>query len=158
MSRADPFRHTSISSAIGNTLMGVETALGGVAAYKGMAIRNAVQDAGDLVAAPKKIVIGENMDRVRPYAKEIGAEIYEGMPGYKPGMEEEGLLHNKQVIQQKMSEGYQIIDIGPDFPRRAVRGAPQPGYQMERTITKGYKGYQKAFIRNSKDSLILLEP
>ena len=108
--------------------------------------------------SPKRIVIGENMERVAPYAKKIGAEIYEGMPGFKPGMEAEGLLHNQQVIQQKMAEGYQIIDIGPDFARRSVRGGPQPAYQMERTITKGYEGYQKAFIRIGKDSLILPEP
>jgi RHS repeat-associated protein len=104
---------------------------------------------------PKRIVIGENMDRVAPYAKKIGAEIYEGMPGFKPGMEAKGLLHNQRVIQQKMAEGYKIIDIGPDFSRRAIRGAPQPAYQMERTITTGYEGYQKAFIRTGKDSLYL---
>ena len=59
-------------------------------------------------------------------------------------------------MQQKMSEGYKIIDIGPDFVRRAVRGGAQPAYEMERTITKGYQGYEKAFIRTSKESLILL--
>jgi hypothetical protein len=110
------------------------------------------------VAAERTIVMGENMKRVGPYAKKIGAEIYEGMPGFKPGMEAEGLLHNQTVIKQKMSEGYKIIDIGPDFPRRAIEGAPKPNYQMERTITKGYKGYQKAFIRTGKDSLFLPEP
>jgi len=98
------------------------------------------------------------MERVGPYAKKIGAEVYEGMPGFKPGMEAKGLLHNKQVIQKKMAEGYEIIDIGPDFPRRAIRGAPQPAYQMERTITKGYEGYKKAFTRTGKDSLVLPEP
>jgi len=46
------------------------------------------------------------MERVGPYAEKIGAEIYEGMPGFKPGMEAEGLLHNQQVIQQKMAEEF----------------------------------------------------
>ena len=112
------------------------------------------------VAAKKTMVIGENvLDRVGPYAKKIvGAEIYEGLPGFKPGMEAAGLLDNQAVIQQKMAEGYKIIDIGPDFTKRALRGGPSPNYQMERTITKGYEGYQKAFIRTGKDSLILPEP
>jgi hypothetical protein len=108
--------------------------------------------------AKKTIVIGENMERVGPYAKKIGAEVYEGMPGFKPGMEAKGLLHNQAVIEQKMAEGYKIIDIGPDFPRRALEGAPRINYQMERTNTKGYEGYQKAFIRTGKDSLLLPEP
>ena len=108
--------------------------------------------------APKKIVIGENIERVGPYAEKIGAEVYEALPGFKPGMEAEGLADNMRVIQQKMAEGYEIIDIGPDFPRRAVWGVPQPAYQMERTITKGYEGYRKAFIRTSKTSLVLPEP
>jgi hypothetical protein len=109
-------------------------------------------------SSSKTIVIGENMERVKPHADKNGAEIYEGMPGFKPGMEAEGLLHNKAVIQQKMAEGYRIIDIGPDFRRRAIRGGAQPAYEMERTITKGYEGYEKAFIRKGKDSLILSKP
>ena len=98
------------------------------------------------------------MERVAPYAEKIGAETYTGLPGFKPGMEAEGLLDNQMVVEQKMAEGYKIIDIGPSFERRAIRGGPQPAYQMERTITKGYSGYQKAFIRTGKDSLILPEP
>ncbi len=111
-----------------------------------------------ILTGDKKIVIGENMERVKPYADKIGAEIYEGMPGFKPGMEAEGLLHNKSIIQLKMLEGYKIIDIGPDFSRRSIRGSAQPAYEMERTVTKGYEGYEKAFIRTGKDSLILPEP
>ena len=107
-------------------------------------------------AGEKVLVIGENMERVGPFAKGIGAEIYPGMPGYKAGMEAQALAHNQAFVQQKMSEGYKIIDIGPDFVRRAVRGGAQPAYEMERTITKGYQGYEKAFIRTSKESLILL--
>ena len=96
-------------------------------------------------------------DRVKPYAKKIGAEVYEGMPGYKPGMQAKGLAHNRMNIEQKMAEGYKIIDIGPDFAQRGVRGGPSPNYQMERTITKTYEGYQKAFIRNRKE-IIVIEP
>lgn len=95
--------------------------------------------------------------RVIPYANKIGAETYAGMPGFKQGMEAEGLLHNQGVFEQKMAEGYKFLDIGPDFARRAIRGA-SPNYEMERTITKGYEGYQKLFIRTGKDSLIVIGP
>ena len=108
--------------------------------------------------AKRTIVIGENMKRVGPYANKIGAEIYTGMPNFKVGMEAEGLLDNKVVILQKMKMSYKIIDIGPDFPRRTIEGAPRLNYQMERTITKGYKYYQKAFIRMGKNSLVLPDP
>lgn len=145
---------------IGDAIGGAKIASAGIGIF-GIAVRYG-DEASTLakysVGAAKKIVIGEDMARVGPYAKKIGAEIYEGMPGFKPGMEAEGLLHNQRIIQQKMAEGYQIIDIGPNFPRRAIRGGPQPAYQMERTITKGYEGYQKAFIRTGKDSLILPNP
>jgi hypothetical protein len=106
----------------------------------------------------KVLVIGEDMQRVGPYAQKIGAEIYPGMPGYKAGMDAQALAHNQAFVQQKMAEGYRIIDIGPNFARRAVRGGAQPAYEMERTITKGYQGYEKAFIRTGKDSLILPPP
>jgi hypothetical protein len=107
------------------------------------------------VAENRVLVIGENMQRVEPYAQKIGAEIYSGMPGYKPGMDAQALAHNQAFVELKKAEGYKILDIGPDFDRRAVRGGPQPAYQMERTITKDYGGYQKAFVRTGKGSLTL---
>jgi hypothetical protein len=76
------------------------------------------------------------------------------MPGFKVGMEAEGLLHNQAVIEQKMFQGYKILDIGPDFAKRQITGIPSPYYQLERTITKGYEGYQKLFIRNGNTLVV----
>ncbi len=71
------------------------------------------------------------------------------------GMEQEGLLHNRVYFEEKMNEGYRIIDYGPDFARRSIRGGPARNYQMERMITKNYLGYQKGFIRTGKNSLYI---
>ncbi len=104
--------------------------------------------AGEVVRSSRPaIVIGENMRRVGPYAKRIGAEVYGGMPGFKAGMEAQGLAHNRAFILEKMAQGYRIIDIGPDFARRAITGTPSAAYEMERQLTKGYLLYQKAFSR-----------
>lgn len=45
-----------------------------------------------------------------------------------------------------MSEGREIIDIGPDFARR-TRSGPSKFYEMERTMLKGYQNYRKVFDR-----------
>jgi hypothetical protein len=103
----------------------------------------------------KVLVIGENMmQRVRPYAQKIGAEVYEGMPGYVKGMEAAGKAHNKAFMLEKVREGYRIIDIGPDFLKRALRGASE-NYEMERELLKGYELYEKAFERLGPRNLIL---
>jgi RHS repeat-associated protein len=99
-------------------------------------------------AESKVLVIGENMSqRVVPYAEKIGAEIYPGMPGYKAGMQAEALLDNGLYIEKAKDLGYRIIDIGPDFARRAATGTASEGYQLERFLTKDYTGYEKAFTR-----------
>ncbi|RMD79409.1 MAG: hypothetical protein D6820_08315 [Lentisphaerae bacterium] len=55
------------------------------------------------------------MERIHPYAEKTGAEVYEGLPGFKPGMEVEGLTDNMRFILEKMDEGYEIIDIWSGF-------------------------------------------
>ncbi len=110
------------------------------------------------VEAKKILVIGENMDRrVIPYAEKIGAEYYSGMPNFKKGMESKGLLHNEAAIKQKMSEGYEILDIGPDFAKRSKTGTSSANYEMERRVTKNYSGYNKNFTRTGKGSLVVIE-
>lgn len=63
-----------------------------------------------------KIVIGENMSRVRAYAKRIGADVFE--PTAKTI--KEGFKQNMSFIRRAIHEGKEIIDIGPD-PNRAIR-------------------------------------
>jgi hypothetical protein len=77
------------------------------------------------------------MKRVEPYAQKIGAEIYPGMPGYKKGMEADGLAHNRAFVQQKMSEGYTIVDIGPDFARRSLIGHGQRRTKWNEPLRRG---------------------
>ncbi len=147
---------TALSTAAKSALGG--TGIGGAIAKNWNGLKDA---ASNLFGKNnnKTLVIGENMtDKVIPYAKKIGAETYPGMPGFKPGMEAEGLLHNQKAIEQKMAEGYKILDIGPDFAKRKLTGGPSPNYQMERTITKDYEGYQKMFTRTGKDTLTVTGP
>ncbi len=53
-----------------------------------------------------------------------------------------------------MRDGRQIIDIGPDFERRAVRGVSD-FYEMERSQLKGYDNYIKVFQRNGNTGGVL---
>jgi len=94
---------------------------------------------------PKRIVIGENMERVRAAAKKLGAETFEGT----------GMETNRAWIQMKKAQGYEIYDIGPDFVRRSERveegiRPDSPFYNMERKETSGYKKYFKVFERIGK--------
>ena len=60
----------------------------------------------------KRIVIGENMDRVGVAAKELGAETFTG----------KGMAANEKWIRSKIADGYDVYDIGPDYARRKLRG------------------------------------
>jgi hypothetical protein len=107
-------------------------------------------------------VIGENMkDRILPYADEIGARYYEGMDynyefiksTYGEGVANEmSLMHNQNWIESLMASGAEIVDIGPDFPRRLEFGKTgiSRNYEMERMLTKNYPEYNKAFLRINK--------
>ncbi len=99
------------------------------------------------------VVIGENMDRVKDYAKRIGAKH---INDFIPAAEWTPEL-NRQWLQQMMTEGRKIIDIGPHFERRWRRavgievGAPRSQwYEMERRMLSGYSRYKKAFKRSGK--------
>ncbi len=90
-------------------------------------VANAAQTGG------KRIVLGENMDRVRIAAQKLNAETFEGV----------GMDANKAWIQLKKQQGYEIFDIGPDFNRRFDRflQGQKPDsifYNMERIETKNY--------------------
>lgn len=57
---------------------------------------------------------------------------------------------NRRWILQMMREGRKIIDIGPDFMRRAGGVKPSPFYGMERRLLKGYPHYRRDFLRWGK--------
>lgn len=52
------------------------------------------------------------------------------------------------MVGDALRDGRQIVDIGPDFARRAAGRAPSDYYNMERRVTDGYDGYTKAFERS----------
>jgi hypothetical protein len=96
-------------------------------------------------AGNRTVVIGENMTRVQRYADRVGAETYQGAAGEA----------NRQWVREARESGAEIIDIGPDFERRAERArrgerGPSDAYEMERQETKGYDKYRKEFKRNGK--------
>ncbi|MFT0745623.1 hypothetical protein NW855_16565 [Synechococcus sp. RC10B2] len=91
----------------------------------------------------KPVVIGENMERVRAYARRIGAEtIDDWLAGRKWTLE-----LNEAWIRQMMREGRRVIDIGPDFARRADTGKVSQVYGLERRLLKGYPYYERQFLR-----------
>ena len=72
----------------------------------------------------KPVVIGENMkNRVIPVAQKKGADYYK--PRNTKG---DPLKKNERWIDDKMRQGREIIDIGPD-PRRSKRS---PFYEAEK--------------------------
>ncbi|MFI2652610.1 hypothetical protein [Micromonospora fulviviridis] len=95
----------------------------------------------------KPLVIGENMERVKQYANEIGGYVWRP---WKNGDADLAMVRNERMIRDAMRAGRQIIDIGPDFARRAAGRAPSDYYSMERRVTDGYDGYTKAFETNGR--------
>ena len=92
----------------------------------------------------KPVVIGENMNtRVEPYARRNGAEtIDDWLAGRKWTLE-----LNAVWVQEMMKQGRRVIDIGPDFARRAKGVAPSTAYGLERKLLKGYPNYERRFLR-----------
>jgi len=91
----------------------------------------------------KPVVIGENMERVKAYARIIGAEtIDDWLAGRQWSLE-----LNSAWIRQMMREGRRVIDIGPDFARRADTGRVSKVYGLERRLLKGYPYYERQFLR-----------
>jgi hypothetical protein len=80
-------------------------------------------------------------------ASGIGAETFQGT----------GKEANRLWIQDARKAGKQVIDIGPDFARRAerVQQGRRPDsdfYNMERMEIEGYENYLKMFDRTGKYS------
>ena len=77
----------------------------------------------------KRVVIGENMKRLKAAAKVVGASWYQG---WRIESWDENLVMQRNLawIRQKIKQGYEIIDIGID-PTRNVRSR---FYQMEKQL------------------------
>jgi hypothetical protein len=91
------------------------------------------QDPAAILRQRGRIVIGEDMGRVRRAASVLGAETFEG----------EGMAGNRSWIRDKMAQEYEVFDIGPYFTRRlerrgTARPPPSPFYGMERFETEFY--------------------
>ena len=94
--------------------------------------------------APGRIVIGEDMERVRAAAQKLGAETFEGT----------GMEANRAWLRSKGGQGYQAYDVGPAFKRRLDRHlkGERPDsrfYGMERMETQNYPVI-KLWERSSK--------
>lgn len=74
-----------------------------------------------------KIVIGENMRRIRAAAKSIDAAWYQGWR-IEPWDKDLALKRNKAWILKKIKQGCEVIDIGID----ATRLVRSPFYEMEK--------------------------
>ena len=97
----------------------------------------------------KTIVIGESMaKRIEPYAKQIGAEIYEGFKYYakiKDMFGEKianfiGGVDNALWLIDKMVNKYKIVDLGLDVDK----ATHSPFYLMESVLSYLYKN--KEFV------------
>ena len=101
----------------------------------------------------KPVVIGENMERVKAYARRIGAETIDDWPAGRQWSRE----LNVAWVRKIMNEQRKVIDIGPHFERRwrFIRGLeggrpPSDVYELERCLLKGYPFYEKRFIRRGR--------
>lgn len=98
------------------------------------------------LAACKPLIIGENMSRVKSYAKMVGAHSYQPWTN-NPFNFALGMRRNERMIRDAMRKGCEIIDIGPDFARRSAGREPSPFDGMERRVTDGYANYRRVFER-----------
>lgn len=81
--------------------------------------------------ARKRVVIGENMKRLKAAAKVVWARWYQARRT-DPWDENLAMQRNEAWIRQKIKHGYEIIDIGID-PTRNRRST---FYEMEKWIIK----------------------
>jgi hypothetical protein len=122
-------------------LMGADAASLGIlptgdaaVAKRMLSLARASEATGSAGTMPRagRVVIGENMTRVREYAQRVGAETFTGT----------GMEANREWIRTATASGKEVVDIGPDFGRRLERmlQGKRPGspfYNMERMETRG---------------------
>jgi hypothetical protein len=86
------------------------------------------------------------MTRVREYARLIGGHAYRPW-ATEPFDFDLAMTRNERWILEQRRAGREIVDIGPDFQRRAASGRQSPFYEMERQTLQGYEKYLKVFER-----------
>lgn len=101
-------------------------------------------------AGQQPIIIGENMKRVKEYADKTGGHSYRPWKN-DPFDFDLGMMRNERWIKDQVRNGREVIDIGPDFQRRAATGRSSPFYEIERRNLKGYDNYNKAFERSGSN-------
>ncbi|HXM19608.1 MAG TPA: RHS repeat-associated core domain-containing protein [Candidatus Tumulicola sp.] len=81
------------------------------------------------------IVIGENMNRVRAAAAELGARTYSGFPNAEglagSNLAEAQLSHNAEWLLGELRGGSTVIDIGPDIRGLNYPGITSDSYSLE---------------------------
>jgi RHS repeat-associated protein len=107
-----------------------------------------VENTAEVVGNKPPIVIGEDMARVREYAKQIGGHAYRPWRN-DPFDFDLALQRNERWIKDQMRQGREIVDIGPAFARRARTGYRSPFYELERRLLRewDYERYRKVFER-----------
>jgi len=107
-----------------------------------------VENTAEVVGSKPPIVIGENMTRVREYANQIGGHAYRPWRN-DPFDFDLALQRNERWIKDQMRQGREIVDIGPDFARRADTGRRSPFYELERRLLRerNYERYRRVFER-----------
>jgi hypothetical protein len=76
-----------------------------------------------------KLVIGEDMSRVIPYADSHGADYYAGPP--LKASDEDQMRDQVNFIREKMKQGFTIIDIGPSPKYISYPNITSPFYEAE---------------------------
>jgi RHS repeat-associated protein len=132
-----------IGSAVVEHYTGIPTGVKGLATKGIKAVVNKVAKGSGDKKPP--IIIGENMKRVKEYADKTGGHAYRP---WKNNNSDLAMKRNKRWIQDQRRQGRDIIDIGPDFQRRAATGVRSPFYEMERKNLKGYGKRQQVFKRS----------
>jgi hypothetical protein len=89
------------------------------------------------------------MKRVKQYADEVGGHAYRPWKN-DPFDFDLGMARNERWIGDQVRAEREVIDIGPDFQRRAATGIRSHFYKMERRKLNGYENYRKAFQRSGQ--------
>jgi len=132
--------YTGVTLACGGqpTLQGMMTTAGwagfaggmaGGAAY-GAKMRpvtpNLVGEGGSMPIKGRTVVIGEDMNRVRPFAKQYGYECFETKSPPSQWMSE-----NRAWFRARLGEGYTIVDLGTSPTKPNYPYISSPYYRME---------------------------
>ena len=105
------------------------------------------------IAARGRVVIGENMTRVKAYARAVAGHTIDDWLAGRPWTQE----LNDEFIAVMKAQGREFLDIGPDFGRRlsnrinpALGRPPSKIYGGERQQLLDYNNYHRLYERAGK--------